>query len=43
MASMDIGGGAEIFPGSVEAFGSVADLFRLVTGSLGGDGDTDPV
>ena len=35
MASMDFGGGEELFPGSAEAFRPIAELFQLVTASLG--------
>ena len=40
MASMDIGGSAELFAGSSEIFGPLEELFGLIAGSLG-DGAED--
>ncbi len=34
MASMDLGGSAELFAGSAEMFAPLEELFRLITGSL---------
>ena len=43
MASMDLGGSAELFDGSAEVFAPLEKLFGLITGSLEGDTETDPV